>query len=347
MLRPLALSVLSAALVLSSCGGADAFYTSGGGKDAARLKDLFSLLHDPALKDEELFAVTQEISQSMLAREDYGRLVTFLTGRISADPENLYNAQYMLTIAYAYSLRGAAPVANLYFDRIVKNYPDLLVKGESIHRTCLERLVETSGSPERRVDCRKELIARFPDAIDMGKTLFLLGKDYEELGEWDSAVDAYRRFLPFFGADIPGHPDAVRYARLLIDLTLIPKTWTYERLEDLVADLKDALANGKLAKLQKIRAKVGFFAMDWRQDESEGNSNVVFEFGAFMPSGRIAFADALDPSSSAREAFLRTWGWADRISTWYLVMRKINFPADPEVHGRWEWIGIYYGEKVQ
>ena len=25
---------------------------------------------------------------------------------------------------------------------------------------------------------------------------------------------------------------------------------------------------------------------------------------------------------------------------------KVNFPADPEIHGRWEWAGIYFGEKL-
>ncbi|MDR1596788.1 MAG: tetratricopeptide repeat protein, partial [Treponema sp.] len=45
------------------------------------------------------------------------------------------------------------------------------------------------------------------------------------------------------------------------------------------------------------------------------------------------------------EAYLRTWGWSQYISTWYLYFRKINFPSDPEIHGRWEWAGIYYGEK--
>jgi len=25
----------------------------------------------------------------------------------------------------------------------------------------------------------------------------------------------------------------------------------------------------------------------------------------------------------------------------------VNFPADPKVHGNWEWAGIYFGEKMQ
>jgi hypothetical protein len=63
-----------------------------------------------------------------------------------------------------------------------------------------------------------------------------------------------------------------------------------------------------------------------------------------MRGNRIRYADRLDASSNSTEAFLKTWGWS-QISTWYLYFRKIYFPSDPEIHGRWEWAGVYYGEK--
>lgn len=61
---------------------------------------------------------------------------------------------------------------------------------------------------------------------------------------------------------------------------------------------------------------------------------------------RIYYDKNLDESSNPNEAYLRTTGWSRYISTWYLYFRKINFPLDPEIHGRWEWAGIYFGEKV-
>jgi hypothetical protein len=65
-----------------------------------------------------------------------------------------------------------------------------------------------------------------------------------------------------------------------------------------------------------------------------------------MDNGRIYFEDKLDKDSNSREAYLKTWGWTQHITTWYLYFRKIYFPADPEIHGRWEWAGIYYGQKL-
>ena len=161
------------------------------------------------------------------------------------------------------------------------------------------------------------------------------------------AVKTYSKFLPYFGSSIPGYPDALQYARSIVEFYNSPKDWAYENLDDLVRDVETALDTGSAAKLGKIRAKVNFFSMSWHQDEGDANSQVLFDFAALMAGSRVSHDPVLDPSSNTREAYLRTWGWSDRVTTWYLYFRKINFPADPEIHGRWEWAGIYFGEKMQ
>ncbi len=351
---PRTAAALAAAVLafLSSCGGSPdfdprmAYYLEGTPRDAAELKELFTLLEDPEVKGEERFAVVQTIADAYLRLKDYGRLVSFLSGVVELDASNPYAAHYLFTIAFAYMQMGARDVAALYFDRIVKNHPDLILKGESIHKVCLEKLLELTDSPLRRIDYRRELISRFPDSIDVGAAWFLLGKEYEKTGDWDAAVSAYQKYLPHLGSSIPGYPDAFQYARILIEFANSPKDWSYEKLDDLVQRVQAALAQGSPRALQRLRAKVGFFAMSWQQDQLEGNSQVLFDFSEFMTGSRIYSATSLDPSSNAREAFLRTWGWSQRIATWYLYFRKINFPADPEIHGRWEWAGIYFGEKL-
>jgi len=344
--RTLAFTVIMCAL-MASCASSRAYYMDTPGADRHQLEDLFSLLDSGRLDTDERYAVIQKISTSLSDVQDYQRLVDFLSGIVAADPAGAYNARYLLSVAWAYSRQGADDIAALYYDRIVKNYPDLTVNGESIHAACLRRLIDLSSNPARRIEFRRELLARFPDTIDMGSELFLLGNDYEALGDWDAAIDSYRRFLPVFAADVPGHPDAVQYAQQFIDLATIRKDWTYETLDELIDAVSTAMANGNARMLSRIRAKVGFFAMDWNQDKRDGNSEVLFDFDAFTSGSRIQRAPALDPSSNSREAFLKTWGWTERIATWYLYFRKVNFPADPEVHGRWEWAGIYFGDKMQ
>ncbi len=341
----IALALLS--LLSFACADPYAYYIGHGKGETSERRELFSLYNATDISAEERFAIIQKISTDMLEEKDYPRLISLLNEAIEKNPDDIYNAHHMLTIAWACKLQDADEIAALYYDRIIKNYRDLMVNGESIHYTCLLQLLKLTPDPAGRIEYRRELIARFPAKLDLGSQLFLLGTEFEAVGEWKSAMDVYKRFMPYFESSVPGYPDAIQYARTLIDLAAIPKDWTYENLGDLLQAVKSALANGNAWALSKLRAKVGFFAMDWHQDKDAGNSQVALDLSAFMSGGRLYYEETLDAASNSREAYLKTWGWTERIATWYLYFRKVNFPADPEVHGRWEWAGIYYGEKMQ
>jgi hypothetical protein len=315
-------------------------------KDAKdRVKDLFKLLQESGQTDEVRFTIVRETANELFSQNEFGKLTHFLSREIEAKPENPYNAWLLLMIAWAHLEQNAEPVAALYFDRIVKNYPDLMVKGESVHHACLTRLIELSDNPEQLVWYYQELISRFPDRIDIGTAHFMLAQAQEKTGEWDLAIRAYTRFLPYHESSIVGFPNAYNYAKNLVDFSRSSKDWTYESLGSLVGAVKSALSRGSVAAVRQLRAKVNFFSMSWEQEESSSYSQVDFNFSDFMIGNRIRYATELDSASNANEAYLRTWGWSQRISTWYLYFRKIYFPADPEIHGRWEWAGIYYGEK--
>jgi len=86
--------------------------------------------------------------------------------------------------------------------------------------------------------------------------------------------------------------------------------------------------------------------MSWKQDEIDPNAQEEFSMRNFMRGNAVKFSDSLDPDSTSTEAYLRTWGWNQYVSTWYLYFRKVNFPVDPDIHGNWEWAGIYVGEKL-
>jgi len=122
------------------------------------------------------------------------------------------------------------------------------------------------------------------------------------------------------------------------------KNWTMESLDQLVNVIKEALWARDARKLTRYRAKVNFFAVSWEEEQTEADIEFIADIGSFMWN-KIYYADALDSDSNNREAYLRTWGWSYRITTWYLYFRKIDFPADPEIHGEWEWAGIYFGDK--
>lgn len=326
-------------------GVSDSYYLSGLGKNKETLRDLLGLLKSETDPGEERFVVVREIASELLKLNEFGKLTHFLTGWVALHPDDPYNGYLLLMTAYVYQQQDAAPVAAYYFDRIVKNYPDLIVRGESVHLVCLKKLIEIVDDPQQRVWYYKELISRFPDRTDLGAAYFMLAQAYEKIGEWDAAIRTYTKFLPYYESSIPGFPDAFGYAKKLVDFNNSPKDWSFESLPALVDAVKAAMDKGSPSTLRRYQAKVNFFSMSWEQEELDSNSLVEFNLSDFMLGNRIRYAATLDASSNANEAYLKTWGWTQRISTWYLYFRKINFPSDPEIHGRWEWAGIYYGDK--
>jgi len=324
-------------------------YFIGGTKEEQRtLKELFTLLAVENNDSRDQLAIVSEIANIYLRQREFNKLVNFLNGRIHQYPDDPYSAYYLFMIAFAHQQMEAYPVAALYFDMIVKNYPDLEIQGRSIHLASLLQLITIVNDPRQLVWYYEELISRFLDQIDPGPVFFMLGQAYEGIGEWDNAIRAYTRFLAHPASTVPGFPDAHNYARRMVDFSNSAKDWTFESLDALANAIKSALSAGAPARLLRYHAKANFFTRTWENEDSAvggAAGHATFSLADFMRGNRIRYADRLDINSNGNEAFLRTWGWSLHLPTWYLYFRRIHFPPDPVMHGRWEWAGIFYGER--
>ncbi|MDX9827658.1 MAG: tetratricopeptide repeat protein [Spirochaetia bacterium] len=339
------------ALILVSCAGENSFYIQGDRAQKKELQTLFSLLneHGPSgAKPDNVarFATARKIAALLIADGRKALAASFLLDL--SDPADEYAPWYIFSAAAAYESAGDLPLAIPLYERLIKTQPDLLVEGSSLHYQALIRLVRSNASPERKIEYYRDLVVRFPEALDIGASHFLLAKEYEKTGQWKEAMNSYAAYLPYFGSQVPGYPEAFSYARQLLEFNASSKDWTYESLDDLLEEIRKALTLGSARQLRRYASKAGFFAISWYQDsDMDANSKVAFDLGQFMQGRRIYASPELHPSSGPYEAYLRTWGWTGRINVWYLYFRKINFPADPAVHGRWEWAGIYFGERMQ
>ena len=317
--------------------------------ESLQLKKLYKLLETGKLTEESHFSVMNQISELLLNSNNQDNLILFLTENVNNNPDDKYNAYWLLMTAYAYQKKGADPVAELIFQRILKNYDDLIVKGKSIHLRCLQILIQISKSPEDKIYYFTQLISRFSSQVNKTELYFRLAMEYEKLAEWNQVLKAYSDFLQQPDAaeiQIAGVPDAYSKARNLVEFNKSSKSWTFESLDALVAAVNRSISWGDYNTLEKYRSEVNFFSMSWRQDETQKNSIANFKMRDFMLGNRIRYNQELDPSSTPNEAFLRTWGWSSYVNVWYLYFRKVNFPLDPNIHGQWEWAGIYYGEKL-
>ena len=326
------------------------YFIGGTGEERATLKELFSLLAIETADSRERLAITKEISNIYLRQREFGTLINFLNEQLHRYPDDPYNAYYLFMIAFAHQQQEAYPVAALFFDMIVKNYPDLEVQGSSIHLTSLKQLITLVDDPRQRVWYYQELLTRFADQIDPGPIYFMLGQAYESIGEWNNAIRVYTRFLSHShpGSDVPGFPDAHSYARRLVDFNNSARDWTFESLDALASAVMSALSAGSSTRLLRYHAKVNFFTRTWENEDSAvgaGAGHATFNLADFMRRARIHHANTLEVNPSGNEAFLRTWGWHQFLPVWYFYFRRIHFPPDPEIHGRWEWAGIFYGER--
>ena len=310
---------------------------------------MYALLEDRTLPEQSRYAVINRIANNWYVAKDYTQLTLFLTDWVEKNPYDKYDAYWLLMVATTYLEQDAEPVAEYYFERILKNYPDLLVQGKSVHLSCLQHLIQISKTPANRIAYFNELVSRFPSDVSATEMYVRLAQEYEKEGEWNQVLRSYSQFLEQPDAatiQIAGIPDAYTTARQMVQFAKSSKDWTFESLDALETAVKNAITRYDARALDRYRSKVNFFAMSWKASESDANALEYFSMRNFMRGNRIRYAAELDESSNPNEAYLRTTGWSQYINVWYLYFRKVNFPADPEIHGRWEWAGIYYGEKL-
>lgn len=345
----------AAGLMLAACGESDTRYYIGAFEQNQELRQLFSLLNDEK-GDKNRFVLIQQIGRALANAGKPEKEILFLTTHVEAEPTDIYDAYYLLMVAEAYREMKAIPLAIHYYLRILKNHADLLVDGQSVHLYCLQELIDLETRPEYKIEYYKELISRFGDqpSVRLGSAYYFLAMAYEDVGEWEQAIQSYQKYLDSPDTEVPGVADAYRRAQEKVLFYFSDKSWTVADLQTLVDAVKDAINTKSISRLRKYQAKVNFFAMGWDQSAPTGDPTGVptgdesadFNIGGYVMSSSVRFEGELDMTSNDKEAYLKTTGWNFRPPTWYLLFRKVDFPADPNVNGQWEWAGIYFGEKL-
>ena len=301
-------------------------------------QELQNLLESQTINGKQKYSLIKQIADTLRSEKDYQGLILFLTDWVDKNPDDMYNSYWLLMTADAYLAQGAEPVAEYYFDRILQQCPDLLIKGNSAHFICLQKLIQISKTPSHRIKYFNELISRFPQNVNTTELYLRLALEYQNDSQWSQALKTYSLFLE--------QPDAYKNARHLVDFNNSSKDWTFESLSALEEAVKKAIRNYDWRSLDKYKAKVNFFSMSWKQDENDANAQEEFSMYSWMRGKRIRYNDTLDEASNPNEAYLRTWGWNSYVPVWYLYFRKVDFPLDPDIHGNWEWAGIYLGNKL-
>ncbi|MBN2352058.1 MAG: hypothetical protein JXD23_05760 [Spirochaetales bacterium] len=342
------------ALVLTACHREFDPFSLGTVGRSSQLEDLFGLIekYKTPERTRERFIVNKQIIElyNTSGREQEKILyLTYIAGRF---PDDQFNGYYLAVVAQTYEKLGAPLFAVHYYEKVLAAYEDLFFAGEYVHKYCLQHIAALSARPEEKIHAYLKLLERFPRSIDVGATYFSLARAYEEVGDYAHAFTAYRQFLASPTTTIPGFPNAVSRVKEKLVLYEGKAAWVRQDLNELVNIIRQAIERKDVRELKACRANGYFFTLTWEQIKDD-SLNVFTEasltnyIGTFLLHSNVSVDQKLDIDSNAREAYLRTDNWAFRIHpTWYFYFRKVDFPADPEINGGWEWAGIYFGEKL-
>jgi len=281
------------------------FFSCKKQNDISNISQLKSLLTQENLSIQTRYAVINRIANSLYAKGESNEMILFLTEWVEKHPEDIYNSYWLLMIASNYLDSGADPVAEYYFDRILKNYPDLLVQGKSIHYICLQHLIQISKNSTNRISYFNQLISRFPSLVSITEMYVRLALEYEKEGEYNQALKSYSMFLNQPDAStiqISGIQNAYTTARKMVDFSNSSKDWTFDSLESLENSVKKAIRQYDWRSLDKYRSKVNFFAMSWKSSETDANALENFSMRGFMVGQRIRYNEKLDETSNPNEA---------------------------------------------
>jgi tetratricopeptide (TPR) repeat protein len=331
--------------LVPGCRRFEAYYHAGNYGDDARLGELFYLLGTEEY--EVRYVLLNQVSSIYSNLGEENKKILFLTNYVETNPTDPYNALYLAMAAETYESLNALPMAIHYYQRIIKNFPDCVLDGNSVHANSLKKLIKNTEDNDFKIEYYKELISRYSDYLDdVGTIYYYLAQTYEKIGEWDQSIQSYRKFLNYPDSRVPGEPDAYKKTRDKVDFFYSERNWTMSDLNELVTLIRNALRTKDMETLRRLRAKTDFFTMYWEQKDYDEERAKFFNIGSFLLPSDVVVSDKLDIDSNTREAYLKTSGWQYWIETWYLYFRRISFPFDPEIDGNWEWAGIYFGEKL-
>lgn len=303
--------------------------------------DLVKTPAERVILAEQIFAKMQDSAAT--------QLVPLLVSRLVAlHPDDPYLPWYLYMAARSHERLGDKASAIFGYRRVYHASNDILVGGQSIRFLAIQKLLDYDEDRYNQIELQKTLIEHFADRIDPGLAWYNLALAYEAAGLFKDSFAAYRSYLSYPGTIIPQKPNEEKRVQEMLQVAETKKNWTRSSLDQLLAEIRHALSVKDVDKLLALQTRVNFFSMSWLQEKNDYNSQANYNFKRFLETSKHIYTDPeLDSSSNSREAYLKTWGWNTYIPTWFLYFRRVNFPADPDIHGNWEWAGIYFGDSLQ
>lgn len=332
-------------------------------------EDLFEILQNQNSHSYTTqFLLIYQLNQILLKEEKYQEALSLLSEyNLNLKEEDPFQIFYYYLLGENYEKDSQPEVAILYYETLLREFSDIKINNNSLHKEILEKLILLDLNPFKRKQYNSILLEKFLKEASPSESalwLYRMGTILEEIGEFEKAIGYYDSFLKVKEIGLPDSfllktPNLYEKIQNKIMFHYSSKDWIVPNLNLLINRVKESIKKGDTYSLNRLRNPNSFFIKTWAQELGEealdtdntenlnvsSNNEMISFFSTFLSRGPyIKFQENLDSGSSQELIYLGSSGW-DRISTWYFVFQQVDYPLDPELNNSWEWIGIYLGEK--
>lgn len=305
---------------------------------------LETIFLDENITSEYRLMLLNHILPEVEKKADIPTINLIISDIINKYPEDPYLGYYYYLIGFNWEKLEMNDLANQYYHYAVNNTQDILVQGESLHLNCFQNLLDTTVDPSFKIYLSELLISKFSDRISLGLYHYVLGRNYEKLGDWSTAYNHYRQFLYYPNTTIPDEPNAYEKVHRKVKLYDSYSSPAFPTLDSVLYSVKNAISSRDFALLDTYKSN-NFFIMSWTQEQEKLILNPDMPFKSYSQR-IISYSPSIEQFSNDEEAYLMTWGWSFRVHYWYFNFKKIDFPPDPEINGKWEFAGVYLGKPL-
>ncbi len=298
----------------------------------------------------KIVALEEGQSDSQI-RSSNTTLIRLLKNHITQHPDDKYILFYTYTLGTLYKERQNTHLARYYFQNVVNKFIDATgqrtqnSKNILLYRSLLA-LSDLNKNPFNLVFYHEALLQNFTEQLaNPDNNLYLLGQNYDAIAEWDKAYANYQTVLlsprHTLQQDAYGRREKIFFR--LERKRAKRKTVVWNNAEEARRSIRYALYNYNNNNAIKRLRSPGFFTAHWNESLLDPNAHVPnFDITAVVARSNLSVTNEFSPFSTEHSKLWKTTGWG-RIPTWYFVFSQIREPDRPEINGKWEWSGIYFG----
>ena len=239
-------------------------------------------------------------------------------------------------------------LARYYYERVVSGYGDVRI-GEVSLRKPRSSSSYDSARPGRPRQVLPDAARGIRATGRTGLLYYRLAENLELLGEWEAVYEAYRNVLRYPDLRFPVNRTRIGPSRIAWSSTTARRTGPSDRRRPPAHHHVGAREQGHAhARPLPGRRELLHTELGAGFRRSEHDTALGYRGAPASHETRAQHRPReVDIDADGDEAYLWTYGWGGlRIRTWYLYFRKVHFPPDPEIHGTWEWAGIFLGERL-